>query len=208
MLRGSRLLEEIADKIKAIIRRNPSLADVAQWLGGLLSETVTAQESPSIPDLNPDQKCLPDAWSEGKPLLDLGKLSLDWEQAEMLFKRLVKWVETSRNGERPVRGLMQALAWKQINTLELMRALLISDFKSIENQARDIKCDPAVLILLLRMSIRPSLLNAAGKRARPSCGYVQKLRQLYQDPGPAQTGRPCDRPPGRYGKLASGPHRG
>ncbi len=153
--------KDIASKVKAIGSRNPAYAEVIQWAGELLSETVRVSGKFSLPSLNLDQEHSPEAWPQGRSLLDPGELSLDWEQAKALYKRLVSLVEIREEGRGQVEGLLQALVEDQDGTPRLMKAALTSDLRAIETAAQELKIDPPVLTLLLRLSLRPALLSMA-----------------------------------------------
>ena len=103
-------LESIASKVKAIGKRNPVYAEIAQWVGDLLSETVQAAGKFRLPELNFDQAPSPEARSQGRSFLDPEGLSLDWEQAGALYKHLVDLLKTRENGRKQGKGLLQALA--------------------------------------------------------------------------------------------------
>lgn len=154
-------LEEIASKVKAIGKGNPAYAEVIQWAGDLLSETVRASGKFRLPFLNLDQEPSPEAWSQGRSLLDPGDLSLDWEQAKALYRRLVGLVETREGGRGQVNGLLQALVEDQDGTPRLMKAVVTSDFKAVKVAAQELGIDPPVLTLFLRLSMRPALLDLA-----------------------------------------------
>lgn len=155
-------LEQIATRVKAIGKRNPAYAEVTQWVGDLLSETVRSSKKfrPASP-LNLDQELSPEDWSQGRSLLDPAELSLDWEQAKAFYKRLVSLIETRETGRGQVNGLLQALDEDQDGTPRLMKALLTSDLKALDNVARKLGIDPPVLSLLTRLSMRPALLKIA-----------------------------------------------
>jgi FdhE protein len=188
-------LEEINYKVKAIKKRNPSVAEAAQWMGDLLSETIRVAEKFCAPEFNLDPEHLADACSNGKPLLDLSKLPLDWEQIGALFKRLLKLVESREEGRKQAGGLRQALAKDQENSHRLMKAILSSDFQAIEATALELDVTPSVLILFLRMSLRPTLLKAARAALDfldindwphghcPVCGSAPKLGDLSGEGG-------------------------
>jgi FdhE protein len=191
-------LEEIAHKVKAIKNQNPSLAQIAQWIGDFLSESVQVTGKFHTPDLKLDQKQLPDSWFKGKALLDPIKLSLDWEQAGALYKRLLKLVEKSKEGRRQLPGLERAISKDQGNSHSLMKAFLASDFETIETAASAFDVDPSVLILLFRMSLRPALLKVALAVLDrfdlsswlyghcPVCGSAPKLASLSSENGKRQ----------------------
>lgn len=147
--------------MKAIGNRNPRYAEVSQWVGDLLLETVRTSEEFRRPALNLNRQDLPESWYQGKSFLDPGKLALDWEQIRALYKRLVELVKNRKEGRRQVEGLMQALAEEQDGTPELMKAVLTSDAKAIEDTAQKLVVDAPVLALLLYLSLRPALLDVA-----------------------------------------------
>jgi FdhE protein len=153
--------EEIACKVKSIQKRNPCYEKVAQWVGDLLSETVRATHGFPIFDQDLGQKSLPEAWAKGQSLLDISRLSLDWEQAGDLYKRLVKIVGITEMGQTQEDVLLKALAKDQKNSHLLMKAVLNSDLAIIESAAGDLDVDPSVLTILMRMSLRPALLKVA-----------------------------------------------
>ena len=154
-------LENIASKVKVIGKRNPVYAEIAQWVGDLLSETVQVAGKFRLPELNLDQAPSLEARSQGRSFLDPEGLSLDWEQAGALYKHLVDLLTKRENGLKQAEGLLQALAKDQNGIPKLMKAVLASDFEAIETAAREFKIDPPVLTLILRLSLRPALLNVA-----------------------------------------------
>jgi FdhE protein len=154
-------IESIASKVKAIGKRNPVYAEIAQWVGDLLSETVQAAGKFHLPELNLDQAPSPEARSKGRSLLNPEGLSLDWEQAKDLYKQLVEHIKTIKDGRRQVAGLLQALDQDQDGIPVLMKSVLTDDFETIQTAAQNLKVDPPVLTLLLRLSLRPALLEIA-----------------------------------------------
>ena len=154
-------LESIASKVKAIGKRNPVYAEIAQWVGDLLSETVQAAGKFRLPELNLDQAPSLEARSKGRSFLNPEGLSLDWEQAKDLYKQLVEHIKTIKDGRRQVEGLLQALDQDQDGIPVLLKSVLIDDFETIQTTAQNLKVDPPVLTLLLRLSLRPALLEIA-----------------------------------------------
>ena len=63
-------LEDINAKVKAITARNPIYAEISQWVGDLLSATVEASKDFSLSDLKLEFDPLPEAWYQGKSLLN------------------------------------------------------------------------------------------------------------------------------------------
>jgi FdhE protein len=157
----SQNLESIASKVKAIGKRNPVYAEIAQWVGDLLSETVQAAGKFRLTELNLDQAPSQEARSQGRSFLDPANLSLDWKQAGVLYKRLVELVKKRKEGYRQAEGLLRAVDETQDGVPALMKAAMTSDFNAIEAAAKKFKIDPPVLALLLRLSLRPALLNVA-----------------------------------------------
>jgi len=188
-------LAQIAQKIKVIKRRTPAYAEVAQWMGDLLSETERAAEKFSTPDLNLGPKNLSDVESNGRPFLDPSKLPLDWDQAEALYRRLVRLVEARKEGHRQAAGLMKAIAGGRKDFCWMMKAVLSSDLALIEATAGVLNVDPALLYLLFHMALRPALLNVARFALVhmdlstwpyghcPVCGSAPKLASLSVDEG-------------------------
>jgi FdhE protein len=73
----------------------------------------------------------------------------------------VERVKDSKDGPEQVEGLLRVMAGDEDSPPKLFRAVLISDDKAIETAARELKIDPPVLTLLLRLSLRPALLEVA-----------------------------------------------
>jgi len=188
-------LEDIDAKVKAIATRNPVYSEIAEFVGDLISATVQASGNFSLPELSFDLGQLPDAWSQGKSFLDPGEMPLDWKQARALYKQLVALVKESKDGPRQVEGLMQVLAEDEDSIPKLMKAALTSDIKTIETAARELAVDPPVLTLLLRLSMRPALLEVARAAQDlldlsqwnhghcPVCGSAPKLADLSGEGG-------------------------
>ena len=186
-------IESIDSKVQVIGKRNPVYAEIAQWVGDLLSETVQAAGKFRLPDLNQERSL--EIWFQGRSLLDPGELSLDWKQAEVLYKRLVELVKKRKDGYRQAEGLLRVVDETQDGVPRLMKAAMISDFKSIEVAATKFKIDPPILTLLLRLSLRPALLNVAQTVIEgldlsqwtyghcPVCGSAPKLADLSGEGG-------------------------
>ncbi|MGB5992493.1 MAG: hypothetical protein WBG61_09235, partial [Desulfobacterales bacterium] len=86
-------LEDINTKVKTIAVRNPVYTEISQWVGDLLSTTIEASENFRLSDLKLDVDPLPEAWYQGKSLLNPEELSLDWEKISALYERLVELVK-------------------------------------------------------------------------------------------------------------------
>lgn len=185
-------LEEISYKVKTITKRNPAYAEVARWVGDLLSETVKASDSTEfqLPEVNYDQEGLMEAWSKGRSFLDPEELSLDWEEISALYKRLVELVGKREDGRRQAEGLLKAIEEKHNGTPVVMKAALASNYEVIEASAKAFNIDSPVLALLLHLSLRPSLLIIAQAVLEhldlslwnhghcPVCGSAPKLADL------------------------------
>jgi FdhE protein len=188
-------LDDITAKVQIIKNRNPVYAELVQWVGELLSTTVKASENFRPPDMKLDFDSLPKTWYQGKSLLNPAELSLDWEQAKNLYEQLVDRIKTMEDGRRQVEGLLKALAKDHDGIPILMKAVLTSDFKAIQTTAEKFKVDPPVLTLLLRLSLRPALLETAQAVQGlldlnqwtyghcPVCGSAPKLADLSGEGG-------------------------
>jgi FdhE protein len=160
-------LEIIASKVKTISARNPAYAEVVQWVGDLLAETVRENELQEIyllelnPDLKIDSADKLEGWKQGRPFLMPQELTLDWENITALYKRLVDLVKKREDGRRQVKGLLKAIEEMKNGTPVLMKAALASDFEAIDASAKALNIDPPVLALLLRLALRPTLTAIA-----------------------------------------------
>ncbi|MFO7554720.1 MAG: formate dehydrogenase accessory protein FdhE [Desulfobacterales bacterium] len=160
-------LEIIASKVKTISARNPAYAELARWVGDLLAETVRDNklEELQLLDMNPelrlDQGHKLEGWTQGRSFLNPEKLTLDWETVLALYRRLVDLVKKREDGRRQAEGLLKALEEKRNGTPVVMKAALASNFEAIEASAKVFNIDAPVLALLLRLSLRPSLLIIA-----------------------------------------------
>lgn len=154
-------LDQIQAKVKAIAERNPVYTDISQWVGDLLAITVKASDALRPVDLPFDLDAIPDTWYQGKPLLQLDNLPLNWELAKALFNRLVHQIKSTKEGQKQVDGLLQALNKGADGIPVPMQSILTSDFDTIQTTAKKLNVDPPVLTLLLRLSMRPALLAVA-----------------------------------------------
>ena len=75
----SQILEVISLKVKTITKRNPVYAEIIQWVGDLLSETVKDVDPGKfqLPELNFDQAGMLEAWTQGRSFLNPEELALD-----------------------------------------------------------------------------------------------------------------------------------
>lgn len=188
-------LEDITAKVQQIGKRNPVYTELSQWVGDLLSTTVKVSEKFRPSDLSLDIEHLPETWFQGKSLLNPEELALDWEQVKGLYKQLVDQVKTRDEGRRQAEGLLKVLDEDRDGTPTLMKSVLNSDFKAIETVAQEQKVDPAVLTLLLRLTLRPALVVAAQAVVDhldlnqwdyghcPVCGSAPKLADLSGEGG-------------------------
>jgi FdhE protein len=154
-------LEDINTKVKTIAVRNPVYAEISQWVGDLLSTTVEDSKNFRLSDLKLDVDPLPEAWYQGKSLLNPEELSLDWEKISALYERLVELVKKREDGHRQAEGLLKAIEEKRNGAPVVMKAVLTSNFEAIEASAKALNVDSPVLALLIRLSLRPSLLIIA-----------------------------------------------
>jgi len=154
-------LEDINAKVKAIAARNPVYTEISQWMGDLLSKTVEASKDFSLLGLKLDVDPLPEAWYQGKSLLNPEELSLDWEKVSALYKRLVELVKKQKDGRRQGKGLLKAIKEMENGVPVLIKAALAADIKAIETSAKALSIDSPVLALLLRLSLRPALIAIA-----------------------------------------------
>lgn len=154
-------VEQIHAKVKNIAARNPVYTDISQWVGDLLSITVKASKNFRPVSMEFDFESIPEPWYQGKSLVHVEKLSLNWGQAKDLYKQLVNQIKITADGQKQAGGLIQALDKDSDDTPILMKSVLTSDFDTIQTTAKELKIDPPVLILLLRLSLRPALLEVA-----------------------------------------------
>ncbi|MDH3345485.1 MAG: formate dehydrogenase accessory protein FdhE [Desulfobacteraceae bacterium] len=154
-------LEDINAKVKAIAARNPVYTEISQWVGDLLSKTVEDSKDFHLSDLKLDFDSLPETWYQGKSLLNPEELSLDWEKISALYERLVELLKKREDGHRQAEGLLKAIEEKRNGAPVVMKAVLTSDFETIEASANALNVDSPVLALLIRLSLRPSFLIIA-----------------------------------------------
>jgi FdhE protein len=190
-------LEDIALKVKTISTRNPAYIEVVQWVGDLLSETVKTSDFRDVhlPELSVDQEDLRKEWIQGRSLLNPEELDLDWKKISALYKRLVELVEKREDGRRQAEGLLKVIEEKHNETPVMMKAALASNFEAIEASAKAFNIDSPVLALLLRLSLRPSLLIIAQAILEhldlslwhhghcPVCGSAPRLADLSGEGG-------------------------
>ena len=188
-------LEDINAKVKAIAARNPVYTEISQWVGDLLSTTVEASKNFRLSDLKLDFDSLPETWYQGKSLLNPEELSLDWEKISALYERLVELVKKREDGHRQAEGLLKAIEEKLNGTPVVMKAVLTSNFETIEASAKAFNVDSPVLALLLRLSLRPSFLIIAQAVLEhldlspwsfghcPVCGSAPRLADLSGEGG-------------------------
>jgi FdhE protein len=156
-------LEDIALKVKTISTRNPAYTEIVQWVGDLLSETVKTSDSGKIhlSELNIDQQDLRKKCEQGQSFLNLEELTLDWETVSALYKRLVELVGKREDGRQQIEGLLKAIEEMENGTPVVLKAALASNYEVIEASAKAFNIDSPVLLLLLHLSLRPSLLFIA-----------------------------------------------
>jgi FdhE protein len=154
-------LEQIHIKIKEIAGRNPVYSDISQWVGDLLSITVKASDGFRPVKLPSGTDTIPETWYQGKPLIQLDQLSLDWNLAKDLFKQLVNQIKNTKDGQKQADGLIQALDKSADGAPIPMKSILTSDVDTIQATAKELNVDSPVLTLLLRLSLRPALLEMA-----------------------------------------------
>jgi FdhE protein len=194
-------LEVIASKVKTISTRNPAYAEVVQWVGELLAETLRDNEPDGIhllemnPGLKIDSTVRLEAWKQGRSFLRPRELTLDWEKITALYQRLVELLKKRENGKRQEKGLLKAIAEMENGAPLLIKAVLASDNGTIETSAKALDIDSPVLALLLRLSLRPALIAIAQTVLKqldlsywhyghcPVCGSAPRLADLSGEGG-------------------------
>lgn len=187
--------EDITAKIEAIAQRNPVYTGVVQWVGDLLSTTVQAAGEFRLSDMDLGAKNVPETWYQGKSLIDLECLILNWQPIKDLFRKLLDQVKTKDPANSQVGGLLKVLDEDQNSATTLMKSMLTLNFNLVETTARKLEIDPQVLALFLRLSMRPILLKAAQTLTNglnlsrwnyghcPVCGSAPKLADLSGEGG-------------------------
>jgi FdhE protein len=190
-------LEDIDTKVKAIAARNPVYAEISQWVGDLLSETLKTSNSGKthLSEFNIDQEDLRKRCEQGRSFLNPEELTLDWETVSALYKRLVQLVGKREDGRRQAEGLLKALEETENETPVVLKAALVSNYEAIEATAKKLNIDSPVLVLLLHLSLRPSLLIIAQAVLEnldlslwnhghcPVCGSAPRLADLSGEGG-------------------------
>ena len=188
-------LEDISAKVKVIAARNPVYSEIVQWVGDLLSKTVETSENFRLSDLKLDFDPLPETWRQGKSFLNPEELFLDWEKITALYKRLVELVGKREDGRRQAEGLLKAIEKTENGAPVVMKAALASNYEAVEASAKAFNIDSPVLLLLLHLSLRPSLLIIAQTVLEhldltlwnhghcPVCGSAPRLADLSGEGG-------------------------
>jgi FdhE protein len=190
-------LEDIALKVKTISKLNPAYTEIVQWVGDLLSETLKTYDSGELhlPELNIDQEDLRKRCEQGRSFLNPEELTLDWETVSALYKRLVELVGKREDGRRQSEGLLKAIEETEDGTPVVLKAALASNYEAIEASAKALNIDSPVLVLLLHLSLRPSLLIIAQAVLEnldlslwnhghcPVCGSAPRLADLSGEGG-------------------------
>jgi len=190
-------LEDIAFKVKTLSMRNPAYTEIVQWVGDLLSETVNTFDSGEfhLSEMNIDQDDLRKKFAQGRSFLNSGELTLDWETVSALYKHLVELVGKREDGRRQAEGLLKAIEEMEKGTPVVMKAALTSNYEAIDASAKAFNIDSPVLVLLLHLSLRPSLLIIAQAVLEhldlslwhhghcPVCGSAPRLADLSGEGG-------------------------
>jgi len=190
-------LEDIALKVKTISKRNPAYTEIVQWVGDLLSETVKTSDSGKVllSELNIDREDLRKRCEQGRSFLNPEELTLDWETVSALYKRLVELVGKREDGRRQAEGLLKAIEETENGNPVVLKAALTSNYEAIEASANAFNIDSPVLVLLLHLSLRPSLLIIAQAVLEhldlslwnhghcPVCGSAPRLADLSGEGG-------------------------
>ncbi|MGA7145442.1 MAG: formate dehydrogenase accessory protein FdhE [Desulfobacterales bacterium] len=194
-------LEIIASKVKTLSARNPAYAEVVQWVGDLLAETVREGEPEEIyllemnPDLKIDSTDKLEAWKRGRSFLTPRELTLDWKNITALYKRLVELVKKREDGRQQETGLLNAITEMENGAPEVIKAVLASDVQAIETSAKALNIDSPVLALLLKLALRPALTGIAQVVLKqvnlshwhyghcPVCGSMPRLADLSGEGG-------------------------
>ena len=190
-------LEDIDTKVKAITTRNPVYAEISQWVGDLLSETVKTSDSGKflLSELNIDREDLRKRCEQGRSVLNPEELALDWGKISSLYKRLVELVGKRDDGRRQAEGLLKAIEERENGIPVVLKAALTSNYDAIEASAKALNIDSPVMVLLLHLSLRPSLLIIAQAVLEnldlslwnhghcPVCGSAPRLADLSGEGG-------------------------
>ncbi len=194
-------VEIIATKVKTISTRNPAYAEIVQWVGDLLAETLRDNEPDEkhLLEMNPglkiDSTDTLEAWKRGRSILTPRELTLDWGNITALYQRLVELVTKREDGRQQEKGLLNAITEMENGAPALIKAVLASDVQAIETSAKTYNIDSPVLELLLRLSLRPALITIAQAVLKqldlshwyyghcPVCGSTPRLADLSGEGG-------------------------
>lgn len=188
--------ETVASRVATIKVRVPPLADMAQWVGDLLSESINASELFPRPNLDIDPEAAREGFAKGIPLLDLRQLELDPAPVRTLLARLVTLTESLPESGEQVLGMRRLLDDDGLDA-EMLKAALDPDSDRLAQAAAKYTVEPMVLALFLGLAMRPYLAGLAEAVAVaeqvdfsgwargncPVCGSWPKLADLSGEGG-------------------------
>lgn len=187
-------IEDISAKVGVLCNRNPVYAEILQWLGELLSETVRFEQT-HVFGLERDMGKIGARPVQGRPASDPGEWALDWPRAWELYERLVECLRRRRPEDKDIDKLLKAFPGEGRHVPGLLLNFMMSDYRALHDFSVERGVEPPVLILLIQLSLRPMLMQFAEKvRGQldlshwesgrcPVCGSFPKLTDLSGEGG-------------------------
>ncbi len=188
-------LDEIKAKIETLAQRNPAYAELCGFYGELLLQTMQEDPQDDGGKLKLDAEAAARGLSQGRSLLDLSQVELDWDQAGRRLQGLAAIVDKRSRDAGVAAALQTIVESPNGDARRLLRAVLRSDYDLVQEQGRRLGVDPQVLALVLRLALRPTLLAAARWAAEqvplgdwtfghcPVCGSAPGLAEISGEGG-------------------------
>jgi FdhE protein len=159
-------LDEMNERIDAVIEERPSHKEVLGFLRDVLAEKLKAKAGIQVDAVHMDEKLLQLKKNEGFPLVNKKDLKLDISSATTLFQRLCECLRQNERVSEDVDRITQAMEGGELDLRELFQKAAAEDRAYMVEVSGKLKLQGGLLFFLTENSLQP-IFEA----------YAQKLKE-------------------------------
>lgn len=185
--------KELHKKAGMLKARWPMYGEMIDWMVDLLVETICARQDIVISELAFDPDIMEKDLIKGKPVFDSSTAPVDYSRTWKTYFSLVE--KTERTLGIKSGGLKKILSDSESKRCQFIKETFKEDYETLEETCQTHGVDPHVVRLLLRIALRPSLVEIAAKVATaidhanwsygycPVCGSFPGIAKLDGNQG-------------------------
>lgn len=187
--------DEVKAKIETLAQRNPAYSELCAFFGELLLKSMQDEPPADGLRLDLDPEATAQGLSQGRSVLDWSAVELDWEGAGRRLAGLAASLARRPGMGNAAAALEHISQSTNGQARRLFRAVLESDYAQVQETGESAGVNPQILALLLRLALRPALLQAALAAADlvdlkdwsyghcPVCGRAPGLAEISGEGG-------------------------